>query len=129
VQLDRNWRAKPTLLALVANDSELREYAIRALADHDDVIRTIDSAVFAAAMTDKNPRVREQATIAAGRVSSAALAPALIAATTDKEVTVRHAAIQSLRRLNALDACGEALAKGGDPETDQGRAPRIPGQA
>jgi putative membrane-bound dehydrogenase-like protein len=119
VQFDRH-AAKPALLARIANDSELREYAIRALADHDDVIRTIDPSVFAAAMTDKNPRVREQATIAAGRVSSAALAPALIAATADEEVTIRHAAIQSLRRLNAIEACGRALAKGGDPEIARG---------
>ncbi|HEV2296438.1 MAG TPA: HEAT repeat domain-containing protein [Tepidisphaeraceae bacterium] len=112
--------ARPAMLETLANDPDLREYAIRALADHDEVIRTIDPSVFVSALTDPNPRVREQATIAGGRVGNDALAAALISSTADQEVTVRHAAIQSLRRLNAVDACGEALARGADPEIARG---------
>ncbi|MGB7157478.1 MAG: hypothetical protein WBD40_05395 [Tepidisphaeraceae bacterium] len=175
VRIDR-MAARSTMLDMLATPREgeapaepivartdLREYAIRALADHDDVIKTIDPSVFAVAITDANPRVREQAAIAAGRVATTSkdnqnktgtdldysaqnareiveksetaldhsranksravpvfVGPALAAATADKEVTVRHAAMQSLRRLNAVDACGEALASGANPEIAKG---------
>jgi putative membrane-bound dehydrogenase-like protein len=113
VRLDR-MGARETLVATAARDPELSEYAIRALADHDDVVRTIDPIFFAQLLQlpDASPRVREQAAIALGRGGEATHAAALIAATADREVTVRHAAIQSLRKLNAVDACGEALANG-----------------
>ncbi len=119
VRIDR-MAARVPLLETLSRDADLREYAIRALADHDDVIRTIDGSVLTTAMKDGNPRVREQAAVAAARVAGGALAPALIAMTTDKEATIRHAAIQSLRRLNAVDACGEALASAAEPEVVKG---------
>ncbi|MDQ3441853.1 MAG: PQQ-dependent sugar dehydrogenase [Planctomycetota bacterium] len=121
VRIDR-MAARAAMVETAANDPELSEYAIRALADHDDVAATIDPVFFAQLLqlSDANPRVREQAAIALGRGGETMHAAALIAPTADKEVTVRHAAIQSLRRLNAVDACGEALAARPDAEVAKG---------
>ncbi len=119
IRIDR-MAARQTMVETAARDPDLAEYAIRALADHDDVVRAIDPAFFAQLLQDANPRVREQAAIALGRGGETNHAAAVVAATADKEVTVRHAAIQSLRRLNAIDACGDALASGTNTETTKG---------
>src|SRR5439155_1314943 len=72
--------------------------------------------LFVAALKGSNPRVREQAAIGIGRIGKPKLATALVPLTADADGMVRHAAQQSLRRLNAWQACVAVLS----PGTDQG---------
>lgn len=100
------------MLGTLAQVPELREFALRALADRDDQHHAVNEQLFVAGLQDPNPRVREQAAIGLGFLNKPQLAPALIAATADGDPLVRHAAMQSLRRLGApgRDACIAALA-------------------
>jgi putative membrane-bound dehydrogenase-like protein len=106
------------MLATLAQVPELREFSLRALADRDDQHYGVNEQLFLAGLKDPNPRVREQAAIGLGYLKKPELAPALVPSTADTDPLVRHAAMQSLRRLGApaRDACIAALAPSSPPE-------------
>jgi putative membrane-bound dehydrogenase-like protein len=99
------------MLATLCQSPELREFALRALADRDDQHYGVNENLFVASLKDPNPRVREQAAIGIGYLGKAGLAASLVASTTDTDAMVRHAAVQSLRRLGnpGRDACIASL--------------------
>lgn len=111
VQLLPFEQVRPVLEGAVTDDA-LREHALRALIDNDAHLNEVDAAPFVAGLSDENPRVRVQAAIGAGRLARPDLAPALVPLTADEDAMVRHAAMQSLRRMNAIEPCLDALASG-----------------
>jgi putative membrane-bound dehydrogenase-like protein len=107
--------AQDTLVQL-ATQKELREYALRALADRDDLAKQMKEDLFIKSLKDEDPRVRVQAAIALSHArASDAAARALIPLTADKDIMVAHAAQQTLRRLNAVLPLVEALSDKKNP--------------
>jgi putative heme-binding domain-containing protein len=106
------------MLATLVQSPELREFALRALADRDDQHYGVNEQLFVAGLKDPNPQVREQAAIGLGHLMKPALAVSLVPSTADTDPLVRHAAMQSLRRLGVAgrDACIAALAPSSPPE-------------
>jgi putative membrane-bound dehydrogenase-like protein len=96
-------RAKATLLQLATRD-DLREFALRALADRKDEAAEIPAQPFVDALGDANPRVRLQAVIALGRLGKSEADAALLTHTADPDPLVVHASINALVALHAADA-------------------------
>ncbi|MDB6173684.1 MAG: putative heme-binding protein [Chthoniobacteraceae bacterium] len=96
------------LLAMTKND-ELREYALKALADDQRLAAKLPAQPFVSALEDANPRVRLQAVTGIGRLKKLDEAGALLPLTADKDPVVSHIAIRSLSALKAVDACLGAL--------------------
>jgi len=118
IQLDAP-AARPVLLGLI-NEPELREFALRALADRQAYLADVDPQIFASALKDVSPRVRTQAAIALGHFGNLKLAKELVPLTADEDVMARHAAMQSLRMLNAHDACFAVLNPYANPNVTAG---------
>jgi len=101
-------KSHPMLMAFLDND-ELREYALKALADDQRVAGQVPAAPFVAALNDKNPRVRLQAVTGLGHLGKTEAASALLPRVADPDYTVAHLAVQALRWLKASDVCLAAL--------------------
>jgi len=113
------------LLAL-ADMALTREYALRALTDRTSDIKDVPVAPFVKALNDPNLRVRAQALISLGRLGQSDVAEAILPLTIRAEGTelpteeplwnqpdagrvLSHLAVQSLRELNAYEACLKAI--------------------
>jgi putative membrane-bound dehydrogenase-like protein len=113
-------------LRKLAEDSTVREFALRALADRRTELDGVDSSLFIAALEDASPRVRAQALIALGRLGNVAAAARIIPLTArpqgspmptttpvqnqpDPDRVLPHLALRALVNLRAVDACLEAL--------------------
>ena len=107
-------------LATLGSLPEMREFALRAMADRDDRLYGSNSDLFTRGLTDQNARVRLQAAIGIGHLGNPSLAAALVPVTADVDPLVRHAAMQSLRRLRAADVCIAALKDSSRPEVVKG---------
>ena len=97
----------PAFIELV-QDAEMREYALRAMADRKSQLADVPVAVFTAALTDKNPRVVLQALIGLQRLDDKTSASAILAASTtwkDGGVSPRlqHTAVTTLVSLANAD--------------------------
>ena len=68
-------------LRKLAQDTSVREFALRALVDRRTELAGVDSSPFVAALSDPSPRVRAQAVIALERLGNVAAAPRIIALT------------------------------------------------
>jgi putative heme-binding domain-containing protein len=101
-------RSHPALLELLKND-DVREFALKALADDTRLAAKITAQPFTAALTDLNPRVRLQAVSGLGRLQKKESAGALIPLTADPDFTVAHLATRTLVSLGAYEACLAAL--------------------
>ncbi len=66
-------------LAEISKADELREHAIRCMADRKELAQSADLALVIKALDDKNPRVQVAAAVALGRIGDKSAAPALIA--------------------------------------------------
>ena len=100
-------------------DGDVREYALRALADRPDEAANVPAQPFIRALGDPNPRVRLQAVIALGRLGKTEASPALLPKTADPDPLVVHAAVNALVSLKAID-----VALGG---LDPARPDLVPG--
>jgi putative membrane-bound dehydrogenase-like protein len=96
-------KSHATILRLAQDDS-FREFCLRALADRTSQVAELPVQPFANALRDSNARVRLQAVIALGRIGKSEVAETLVAATEDPDPLVRHAAINALVALHAVDA-------------------------
>ena len=113
-------------LRKLAEDSSVREFALRALADRRTELGGVDSSPFITALSDASPRVRAQALIALGRLGDVAAAARIIPLTArpqgspmpttrpvqnqpDPDRVLPHLALRALVNLKAVDACLEAL--------------------
>ncbi len=115
-----------TLSDLARKSPEVREFAIKALADLPAPGATLADNLVASYVTDPNPRVRLQAAIAIGRLGRPEKAWALLGRmgrnevpplVADPDPLVAHVAVKALVALKAADACLAALA---DPKTAPG---------
>jgi putative membrane-bound dehydrogenase-like protein len=105
------------LQSLAAGYTELREFAIKAIADRPkDEAKLADNFIDSYA-TDPNPGVRTQVAIAMGRLGDVEHAPTLLPLTADPDPIVAHVAVKALVALNASDACLKVLA---DPKLAPG---------
>jgi putative heme-binding domain-containing protein len=114
------------ILRKLADDADLRELALRALADRKTQLGGVDSRIFVAALGDVSPRVRAQALIALGRTGNVSAAPSIVPLTSrpegspmpaenpvhaqpDPDRAVPHLATRALVSLRAVDACLDAV--------------------
>ena len=120
--------ALPSLEKIAAN-ADLKEHAIRCMADRLDVAKAANLKVLIAALKDSNPRVQVAAAVALGRTGNQAAAEALLAvaapveaakggstkinpkphSTPNSKGILPHIARQALIALDAQDACIAAL--------------------
>jgi putative membrane-bound dehydrogenase-like protein len=115
----------PTLLKL-AEDSALREFALRALTDRKKELDGLSSQRFVAALTDPSLRVRAQALISLTRLHDTSVAKSILPLTErpqgsslptkkplhaqpDADRVIPHLAVRTLVSLGAADACLDAL--------------------
>jgi putative heme-binding domain-containing protein len=93
-------KSTPALLRL-AEKPELREFALRALADRD--FADVPAAPFIAALADPNPRVRAAAAVGLGRLGKPDAA--LVKAANDADPVVAHVAYRALAATKAAALC------------------------
>lgn len=119
-----------TGLVSLSNDANIREFALRALADRKPLASATPTEPFLAGLKDKDLRVQAVAAIALGRIGKAetakalldvAIPPAPMKASTQKDhqggphatphsaVIVPHLAVQSLVALGATEASLAAI--------------------
>lgn len=114
-------------LAQLANDKDLKEFALKALADRKGFLQNVPTEPFLAALKDPSPRVQAAAIIGLGRLGRAEAAKALLEtpvpasfvapakgtegphATPNAAIVPPHLAVRALVSLNAVDACVEAI--------------------
>lgn len=101
-------RSTKALVGLAQNTA-VREFALRALADRKTQVANVPLEPFIKGLQDSNPRVRLAAAVGLGRLGRIEAAPALIPAVGDGDSLVSHVAINALVELNAIDACLTAL--------------------
>jgi putative heme-binding domain-containing protein len=112
----------PTLVKLT-EDKELKEFALKVLADRKDYLQNVPTAPFIAALKDASPRVHAAAIIGLGRLGRAEAANALLEtkvpasfvapakgtegphATPNADIVLPHLAVRTLVSLNAVTAC------------------------
>ena len=109
------------LLRLAAKE-DLKEFALRALADDSREKSTVPAQPFVRALTDANPRVRLQAATALGRLGNAEAAASLLPLTADVDPVVAHVAVHSLVQLRASDVCLKAFESAGSESLQPGAA-------
>ncbi|QOV89178.1 DUF7133 domain-containing protein [Humisphaera borealis] len=95
-------------LATAAADLDIRELALRALADKKND-PTAPLPPFIAGCKDANPRVRLISAWGLGRLGRAEGASALVPLTGDADPLIRHVAITALVELKAADVCLDAV--------------------
>jgi putative heme-binding domain-containing protein len=114
------------LLKLTA-DIDVKEFALRALADRKDDVKNVPVDVFIQGLNDPSPRVQTAAIVGLGRLDRKEAIPALlkvkvpasfVAPEKDKEgphatpnsaIIPAHLAVRSLLSLNAVDECVNAI--------------------
>jgi HEAT repeat protein len=96
-----------SLAKLTANE-EVREFALRALADRKGDA-TIPIGPFLEGLKDKNPRVRMMAAWGLNRLGRPEAIHLLMPLLADADPIVAHVAMQSLIALHAVDACLDAI--------------------
>jgi putative membrane-bound dehydrogenase-like protein len=97
------------LLVKLSQKPELKEFALRALAERREPASQIPAKPFRDALADTNPRVRLQAATALGRLGKTETAEALLPLTADEDPIISHVAVKSLVALRAADVCLQAF--------------------
>jgi glucose/arabinose dehydrogenase len=110
-------------LVILAKDKDVKEFALRALADRKTHLKNVPTAPFIAALKDSSPRVQASAIIGLGRLGKKQVAKSLLEikvpsgttpptkgtegphATPNSPIIPAHLAVQALVSLNAVDAC------------------------
>ena len=113
-------------LLTLAEDSRLREFALKALTDRKSELAGLDKQPFVAALADENLFTRAQALVSLGRLGDASAAEHIIPLTLrpegsvmptqppvhaqpDPERVIPHLAVRALVAINAVDACLAAI--------------------
>jgi putative membrane-bound dehydrogenase-like protein len=114
------------LLIKLAEDSDVREHALRALTDRKAGLDKLPLEPFVAALNDENPRVRGQALICLGRIGRSEAAEAILPLTSrasyqprptaeplykqaDPGRVIPHLAVRALQNTNSVETCLKAL--------------------
>jgi putative membrane-bound dehydrogenase-like protein len=118
-------KSTPALIKL-ASDADVREFALRALADRKSQLAGVTAEPFLTALADPSPRVQAQALIGLARLGDATAAKQIIPLATrpsgsamptlepvqnqpDPDRVIPHLALRALAALGAADACLEVL--------------------
>jgi putative heme-binding domain-containing protein len=114
-------------LVKLTSENELREFALRALADRKTKLREVPSEPFIQALHDPSERVQVAAIVGLGRLGRREAAPALLEiqmpasfsapaagterlhATPNASTIPAHVAVRALEELNAVEACVGAI--------------------
>ncbi len=114
-------------LLKLAEEDQVREFALRALADRKEIAKDLPTEPFVAALKDPSPRVRVAAAVALGRIGNKAAAEALLEvpvpasaktpawgtegphATPNAAIVEPHVAVRALESMNAVEACVDAI--------------------
>jgi putative heme-binding domain-containing protein len=107
-------------LVELAGDADVREFALRALADRKAELKDVPADPFIKGLTDPDPRVQVQALNGLARLGAVHAAPAILAASKTWNLDrsglaegenhiVPHVGIKALVALNASSACFAAL--------------------
>lgn len=117
-------------LVRLTEENDVREFALRALADRKPALKRVPIEPFIAGIKDASPRVRIAATVGLGRlgrkeaipellqvkVPASFIAPLMNAegphATPNSAIIPAHIAVQALVNLHATEACLEAIGTG-----------------
>lgn len=117
-------------LVKLTAENEVKEFALRALADRKPNLNTVPAAPFLAALNDASPRVQAAAIIGLGRLGKPEAIPALLQvkvpssfvapakntegphATPNSAIILPHLAVQALLKLNVTDAALQAIGTG-----------------
>ena len=110
--------AQDVLLRL-SQHAELREFALRALADRMAEATQVPTSAFVEGLRDQNPRVRAQALIALNRLGRREASAEILALSADLDADVSHLAFRALVDMQAVDVCLRAI--------DADRSALIPG--
>ena len=109
------------MLAGLASDPAVREFALRAVADRKSQMEEVYPKLFINYLEDENPRVRVQALNGLARLGKKEAAPAILKSMANMELNpgeidkaerriVPHVAIKALVSLGAEKACLDAVA-------------------
>ncbi len=101
-------KANEALLRLVKQEN-IREYALKALADDLKQLNEVPTQPFLDGIKDPNPRVRLQAVIGLNRLHKIETANALLPLTADADPVIAHIAVNALVALDAGEVCLNAL--------------------
>ncbi|WP_234733882.1 DUF7133 domain-containing protein [Tellurirhabdus bombi] len=114
-------------LVKLTAESDMREFALKALADRKNNLQNVPLEPFIQGLKDPSERVRVAATIGLGRLGRAEAAPALLEvkvpasfvepakgtegphATPNSAIIPPHLAVRALVSMNAVDACVNAI--------------------
>ena len=99
--------AKP--LTKLAGDSAIAPWAIRALTDRTDELKGVSAKPLLAGLKSTDARTRKEAVIALGRLGDGTQTKALVPFVADADPVVAQAAVASLVRLQASEACLAAV--------------------
>ena len=97
------------ILVEYTKKEDLREHALRVLADDERIAKEIPAKPFIDALEDKNPKIRLQAVTGLGHLWKAEAAEQILQRTADSDYTVAHIAVRMLMRLKAAEVCLAAL--------------------
>jgi putative heme-binding domain-containing protein len=119
--------ATSTLLQL-AHEDVMREFALRALTDRKKYLAGVPKVPFLQGLNDPSPRVRAVSIVSLGRIGDRSVAKALLQtkvpasfvepakdvaegphATPNSPIVLPHLAVRALVKLNAVQACVEAI--------------------
>ncbi|MCE7059848.1 c-type cytochrome [Dyadobacter sp. CY343] len=114
-------------LVKLSEENDVREFALRALADRKPNVAQVPIEPFLKGMKDASPRVQIAATVGLGRIGRAEAAQSLLEvkvpasfvspakgtegphATPNSAIIPAHIAVRSLVAINAVDACVQAI--------------------
>ena len=114
-------------LVEATQETDLQEYALRALADRNAWAAEVPSEPFLTALQSSSPRIKTTAIIGVGRLGIKEAIPTLLEtgvpasfkspdlgtegphATPNSEIVIPHLAVKALLALDAVDACIDAL--------------------
>ncbi|MES2828281.1 MAG: HEAT repeat domain-containing protein [Bacteroidota bacterium] len=117
-------------LVKLTAENEVKEFALRALADRKPNVKNVPIAPFLTALNDASPRIQAAAIIGLGRLGKAEAIPALLQvkvpasfvapikntegphATPNSAIVLPHLAVQALVKLDATDAALQAVGSG-----------------
>ena len=101
--------ASTLALVKLTQDTKVREFALRALADRKTQTAGVPAEPFVAGLNDADPRVRLQAINGLVRLNKTETASSILSLTDDKDHVVAHIATRGLIVMHAEDACLAAL--------------------
>ncbi|MCW3105872.1 MAG: heme-binding protein [Segetibacter sp.] len=114
-------------LLQLTEDNDVKEWALRALADRKENVKNVPVEPFIKALNDPSPRVQVAAIVGLGRLDRKEAIPALLQvkvppsfvapakdtegphATPNAAIIPAHLAVRSLLNLNAVDECVNAI--------------------